>query len=78
MIQEGMKNIAAGANSIILRRGMQKATEAAVESIKAISTPVNGKNHIAQVAAISAGDEGSRSDGCRRDGSVCPRTALLR
>ena len=57
MIQEGMKNIAAGANSIILRRGMQKATEAAVESIKAISTPVNGKNHIAQVAAISAGDK---------------------
>jgi chaperonin GroEL len=57
MIQEGMKNIAAGANSIILRRGMQKATEAAVEAIKAISTPVNGKNHIAQVAAISAGDQ---------------------
>ncbi len=57
MIQEGMKNIAAGANSIILRRGMQKATEAAVKSIKAISTPVNGKNHIAQVAAISAGDK---------------------
>ena len=57
MIQEGMKNIAAGANSIILRRGMQKATEAAVAAIKAISTPVNGKNHIAQVAAISAGDQ---------------------
>ncbi len=56
MIQEGLKNIAAGANSIILRKGMQKATEAAVASIKEISTPVNGKNHIAQVAAISAGD----------------------
>lgn len=57
MIQEGLKNIAAGANSIILRRGMQKATEVAVTSIQEISTPVSGKNHIAQVAAISAGDE---------------------
>ena len=57
MIQEGLKNIAAGANSIILRRGMQKATEVAVKSIQEISTPVSGKNHIAQVAAISAGDE---------------------
>ena len=56
MINEGMKNIAAGANSIILRKGMQKATEAAVKAIKAISIPVSGKNHIAQVAAISAGD----------------------
>lgn len=57
MIHEGLKNIAAGANSIILRRGMQKATEVAVKSIQEISTPVSGKNHIAQVAAISAGDE---------------------
>ena len=57
MIQEGLKNIAAGANSIILRRGMQKVTEVAVTSIQEISTPVSGKNHIAQVAAISAGDE---------------------
>ena len=57
MIQEGLKNIAAGANSIILRRGMQKATEVAVKSIQEISTPVSGKNHIVLVAAISAGDE---------------------
>ena len=57
MIHEGLKNIAAGANSIILRRGMQKATEVAVKSNQEISTPVSGKNHIAQVAAISAGDE---------------------
>ena len=56
MIQEGLKNIAAGANPIILRKGMQKATDAAVEAIKAESQKVDGKNHIAKVAAISAGD----------------------
>ena len=57
MIHEGLKNIAAGANAIILRKGMKKACDQAVESIKAISTPVSSKEHIAQVAAISAGDE---------------------
>lgn len=57
MIQEGSKNIAAGANAIILRKGMKKATEAAVEAIKAMSIPVSSKEHIAQVASISAGDE---------------------
>ncbi len=57
MINEGLKNITAGANPIILRRGMQKATEAAVESITALSQKVDGKNQIAKVAAISAGDE---------------------
>jgi len=57
MVQEGLKNIAAGANPIILRKGMQKATDAAVEAIKATSQVVDGKNHIAKVAAISAGDE---------------------
>ena len=57
MIQEGLKNIAAGANPIILRNGMHKATEAAVEAIKAMSKTVDGKNHIAKVAAISAGYE---------------------
>ena len=57
MVTEGLKNIAAGANPIILRKGMQKATEAAVEAIKATSQVVDGKNHIAKVAAISASDE---------------------
>ncbi|MBR3992907.1 MAG: chaperonin GroEL [Anaerotignum sp.] len=57
MIQEGLKNIAAGANPIILRRGMQKATEAAVAEIKAMSQSVTTSKHIANVAAISAGDE---------------------
>ncbi|MDR1209091.1 MAG: chaperonin GroEL [Clostridiales bacterium] len=57
MVAEGLKNIAAGANPIILRRGMQKATEAAVAEILAKSQKVDGKNHIARVAAISAGDE---------------------
>ncbi len=57
MIQEGLKNIAAGANPIILRRGMQKATEAAVAEIKAMSRAVTTSKHIANVAAISAGDE---------------------
>ena len=54
MVREGLKNIAAGANPIILRGGMQKATDAAVEAIKGMSQVVDGKNHIAKVAAISA------------------------
>lgn len=57
MISEGLKNIAAGANPIILRKGMQKATDAAVEAIKSTIQLVDGKNHIARVAAISGGDE---------------------
>ncbi len=55
MIQEGMKNIAAGANPIILRRGMQEATKRAVEAIQGMSETLNGKEQIAKVAAISAG-----------------------
>ncbi len=57
MINAGMKNIAAGANPIILRKGMKKATDCAVEAIAKMSSKVNGKEHIARVAAISAGDE---------------------
>ena len=57
MINEGMKNLAAGANPIILRKGMQKATDAAVEAIKNMSSKVNGKDQIAKVAAISAASE---------------------
>ena len=57
MINGGMKNLAAGANPIILRKGMKKATDCAVEAIAEMSQKVNGKNHIARVAAISAGDE---------------------
>ena len=57
MINAGMKNLAAGANPIILRKGMKKATDLAVEAIKEMSTRVNGKEHIARVAAISAGDD---------------------
>ena len=57
MINEGMKNLAAGANPIILRKGMRKATDCAVEAIAGMSSKVNGKEHIARVAAISAGDE---------------------
>ena len=57
MVNAGMKNLAAGANPIILRKGMKKATECAVEAIKKMSSKVNGKEHIARVAAISAGDE---------------------
>ncbi len=57
MVNEGMKNLAAGANPIILRKGMKKATDCAVEAIAEMSQKVNGKNHIARVAAISAGDE---------------------
>ncbi len=57
MINEGMKNLAAGANPIILRKGMQKATKAAVEAIQDMSSTINGKDQIAKVAAISAADE---------------------
>ena len=57
MINEGMKNLAAGANPIDLRKGMKKATDCAVEAIAAMSSKVDGKRHIARVAAISAGDE---------------------
>ncbi|MEE0861863.1 MAG: chaperonin GroEL [Lachnospiraceae bacterium] len=57
MINEGMKNLAAGANPIVLRKGMKKATDVAVEAIKKMSAKINGKDQIAKVAAISAGDE---------------------
>ena len=57
MINEGMKNLAAGANPIVLRKGMKKATDCAVESIKGMSAKVNGKEQIAKVAAISAADD---------------------
>ena len=57
MIKEGMKNLEAGANPIVLRKGMKKATDCAVEALKQMSSKVNGKDNIAQVASISAGDE---------------------
>ena len=57
MINEGMKNLAAGANPIILRKGMKKATDEAVKAIREMSSQVTGKDQIAKVAAISAGDE---------------------
>ena len=57
MVREGMKNIAAGANPIIIRKGMKKASEAAVEAILKMSSKVKGKDQIAKVAAISASDE---------------------
>lgn len=57
MVHEGMKNLEAGANPIILRRGMKKATDVAVEALKSMSQKVKGKDQIAKVAAISAGDE---------------------
>ena len=57
MIHEGMKNLAAGANPIVLRKGMKKATDAAVEAIANMSSKVTGKHQIARVAAVSSGDE---------------------
>ena len=57
MVNEGMKNLAAGANPIILRKGMKKATEAAVEAIRSMSQKISSKEQIANVAAISASDE---------------------
>ncbi|WP_342756349.1 chaperonin GroEL [Kineothrix sedimenti] len=57
MVNEGIKNLAAGANPIILRKGMKKATECAVEAIAKMSSKVNGKEQFARVAAVSSGDE---------------------
>jgi len=57
MVNAGMKNLAAGANPIILRKGMKKATEVAVEAIMEMSSKLTGKDQIAKVAAISAGDD---------------------
>lgn len=57
LVKEGMKNIAAGANPIIVRKGMKKATDTAVQALEEMSQPVTGKDHIAKVAAISAGNE---------------------
>ena len=57
MVNAGMKNLAAGANPIILRKGMKKATDCAVEAIAKMSSKVNGKEHIARVAAVSSGEE---------------------
>ena len=57
MVNEGIRNLAAGANPIIMRKGMKKATDVALEAIKGMSSNVNGKEHIARVAAISAGDD---------------------
>lgn len=57
LVNEGMKNIAAGANPIILRKGMKKAEDTVMDSLAGMSRPVTGKEHIAKVAAISAGNE---------------------
>ena len=57
MITEGIKNLAAGANPMVMRRGIQKATEAAVEAIKTNSQPVSGTKDIARVGTVSSGDE---------------------
>ena len=57
IIREGLKNLAAGANPMVLKRGIEAATEAAVEGLKKLSKPIGGKQEIAQVAAISASDE---------------------
>ncbi len=57
MIHEGMKNLAAGANPIILRKGMKKATDCAVDAIAKMSSKITGKEQISKVAAISAGDD---------------------
>ena len=57
MVNAGMKNLAAGTNPIVLRKGMKKATDKAVEAIASMSKPVEGKEQIAKVAAVSSGDE---------------------
>ena len=57
IVREGFKNVAAGANPMVLKRGIQGAVDVAVEEIKKLATPVNGKDAVAQVASVSSGDE---------------------
>ncbi|HET6872710.1 MAG TPA: chaperonin GroEL, partial [Sporolactobacillaceae bacterium] len=57
MIREGLKNVTSGANPMVIRRGIEKATKAAIEELARISKPIEGKSSIAQVASISAADE---------------------
>ena len=57
MVHEGMKNLAAGANPIVMKKGMKKATDATVKAVKEMSQKVKGKEQIAKVAAVSSGDE---------------------
>src|ERR1700731_2262750 len=57
MIREGLKNVTAGANPMVIRKGIEKAVRAAVEELQAIAKPIEGKQSIAQVAAISAADD---------------------
>ena len=57
MIREGLKNVAAGANPMLIKRGIESAVEVAVDSLRGISNPIEGRKSIANVAAISAGDE---------------------
>lgn len=57
MIKDGLKNVLAGSNPVIVKRGIEKAMKVAVDEIKKISTPINGKDDIARVASISANDE---------------------
>ena len=69
MVNEGMKNLAAGAKTpIVLRKGMKKATDKAVEAIAAMSSKVKDKEQIARVAAVSSGDESVGQYGSRRYG----------
>ena len=57
IVHEGLKNVAAGANPMVIKKGIEMATEAAVQSLAAQSKPIEGKTEIAQVAAISSSDE---------------------
>jgi chaperonin GroEL len=57
MIREGLKNVTAGANPMVVRKGIEKAVRAAIEELKVIAKPIEGKTSIAQVASISAADE---------------------
>src|SRR5438874_7524328 len=57
IVNEGMRNVAAGANAMLLKRGIDQATTAVVSEIKAMATPVQGQSEIAQIAAISAADQ---------------------
>jgi chaperonin GroEL len=67
-VREGLRNVAAGANPLALKRGIDKATEAAVAKIAEMSQPVEDSKAVAEVAAISANEARGRPDHLRRDG----------
>ena len=75
IVHEGLKNVSAGANPMVMRKGMEKAVKTAVDTIKANSEAVKGSDDIARVGTVSSGDETSRQADCRGNGEGLRRPA---